>query len=88
MRACVSLDVQQRNVTEIVGSMANHCDRAVACSWCPAHRDQVDKGGCHTATLQPGEARAGRDAGLWYDGYDSIAYDCSDATDARGCIGL
>ena len=88
MRACVSLDVQQRNFTEVVGSIANHCDRPVACSWCAAHRDQVDKGSCRTATLQPGESRAGRDGGLWYDGFDSIAYDCMDATDARACLGI
>ena len=88
MRTCVALDVQQRNFTEVVGSIANHCDRPVACTWCPAHRDQVDKGSCHTTTLSPGESRAGRDAGLWYDGFDSIAYDCMDATDARGCMGI
>ena len=88
MRPCVSLDVTQRNFSEVVGSIANHCERAVACTWCPAHRDQVDKSGCHTTTLSPGESRAGRDAGLWYEGFDSIAYDCMDASDVKGCLAL
>jgi hypothetical protein len=88
MRACVSLDVEQRNVSEVVGSLANHCERAVACNWCPARHNEVDRSGCHSTSLGPGEARAGRDAGLWYDGFDSIAYDCMDATDAKGCLGL
>jgi hypothetical protein len=88
MRACVTLEVKQRNFTEVVGSLVNNCDRPVACGWCPAHRDQVDKGRCHTTTLQPGESRAGGEAGLWYEGFDSIAYDCADVADARGCLGL
>jgi hypothetical protein len=88
MRTCVTLDVQQRNVSEVVGAITNHCDRAVTCNWCPAHHDQVDRSGCHSANLAPGEARAGRDAGLWYDGFDSMAYDCMDASDAKGCLGL
>jgi hypothetical protein len=88
MRQCVALDVQQRNVSEVVGSIANHCERPVACTWCPAHRDQVDRSGCHTTNLAPGESRAGRDAGLWYDGFDSIAYDCMDANDVKGCLAL
>jgi hypothetical protein len=89
MRPCVSLEVTQRNVTEIVGSLVNHCDRPVACAWCPARRDQVDRGGgCHSATLSPNEQRGGQAAGLWYDGYDSIAYDCMDAADARACLAL
>jgi hypothetical protein len=86
MRSCVALDVQQHNLSEVVGSIANHCDHAVACTWCPAHRDQVDKSGCQTTTLRSGEARAGRAGGLWYDGFDSIAYDCIDAADARECL--
>ncbi|HEY1690739.1 MAG TPA: hypothetical protein VGG39_01170 [Polyangiaceae bacterium] len=88
MRTCVSLDVTQRNSIEVVGALENHCDRAVACTWCPAHRDQIDKGACHTANLGPGEKRAGREAGLWYEGYDSMAYDCIDANDAKGCLGI
>jgi len=86
MRGCVSLEVDQRNMSEVVGSIANHCEHAVACAWCPAHRDQVDRGGCHSTTLQPGEARAGREAGLWYDGFDSMAYDCVDAGDPGECL--
>ena len=88
MRQCVALDVQQRNVSEVVGSIVSHCERTVSCTWCPAHRDQVDRSGCHTTNLAPGEARAGRDAGLWYDGFDSIAYDCMDASDVKGCLAL
>jgi hypothetical protein len=88
MRACVSLDVQQRNFSEAVGTITNHCDRAVACTWCPAHHDQVDRSGCRTTTLQSGETRSGQPAGLGYEGYDSIAYDCMDATDPRGCLAL
>ena len=34
------------------------------------------------------EQRGGQAAGLWYDGYDSIAYDCMDAADARACLAL
>jgi hypothetical protein len=89
MRPCVTLEVTQRNFTEVVGSLSNHCDRAVACSWCPAHREQVDRGGgCRSVTLSPNEKRTGRESGLWYDGYDSIAYDCMDAADARACLAL
>jgi hypothetical protein len=88
MRPCVTLEVSQRNVSEVVGSLSNHCDRAVACTWCAAHRDQVDRSACHSAKLAPNEQRAGREAGLWYDGYDAIAYDCMDAADARGCLAL
>jgi hypothetical protein len=88
MRGCVSLDVQQRNTTEIVGTIANHCDRSVTCGWCPAHGSRVDKGTCRSATLTPNESRRGREAGLWYDGYDAIAYDCIDASDNRSCLAM
>jgi hypothetical protein len=88
MRPCVSLEVTQRNFAEVVGSMVNHCERAVSCTWCPARRSQVDRSACHSATLAPEEKRAGREAGLWYDGFDAIAYDCMDAADARGCLAL
>jgi hypothetical protein len=88
MRACVVLDVQQRNTTEVVGSIRSRCDRPVTCTWCPARRDQVDKGACRTATLVPNESKTGRDSGLWYDGYNAIAYDCVDAGDDRGCLSM
>jgi hypothetical protein len=88
MRPCVTLDVQQRNTSEVIGTIANHCTAAVTCSWCPARGDQVDKAACHSATLAPNESRAGREAGLWYDGYNAIAYDCMDARDARGCLAM
>jgi hypothetical protein len=87
MRSCVALDVRQRNATEVVGALHNGCDRAVKCTFCPARGNQVDKGGCRSATLGPNESKAGRESGLWYDGYNSIAYDCMDASDDRGCLG-
>jgi hypothetical protein len=88
MRACVALDVLQRNATEVVGALHNGCDRAVKCTFCPARGNQVDKAGCRSATLAPSESKAGRESGLWYDGYNSIAYDCMDASDDRGCLGM
>jgi hypothetical protein len=88
MRPCVALDLQQRNITEVVGSIANRCDRAVTCTWCPVHAGAVDKTQCRKATLAAGEARAGREAGLWYDGFDAMAYDCMDAADDKGCLGM
>ncbi len=88
MRPCVTLDLQQRNLTEVVGSIANRCDRAVVCTWCPVRAGVVDKTQCRKATLATGEARAGREAGLWYDGFDAMAYDCMDATDDKGCLAM
>ena len=88
MRSCVVLDAQQRNTTEVMGQMQNHCDRAVVCTWCPAHGDQVDKKACRSATLAPNESKSGREGGLWYDGYNALAYDCTDANDGRGCLGM
>jgi len=88
MRPCVSLDVQQRNTSEIVGTLTNHCSGTVTCTWCPSRADQVDKGACHSATLAPGEARSGQEAGLWYDGYNALAYDCMGEHDAPGCLGM
>jgi hypothetical protein len=86
MRACVALDVQQRNASEVVGTLTNHCDRTVLCSFCPARGGSADRTACRTATLAPAESKSGRDAGLWYDGYTAIAYDCADATDDRSCV--
>jgi hypothetical protein len=88
MRPCVTLDVDQRNTSEVVGTIVNHCDRPVACTWCPAKGDLADKSGCRTATLAPNESRTGREQGLWYDGFHAIAYDCMDATDPKGCLAL
>ncbi|HLK41097.1 MAG TPA: hypothetical protein VKU41_30310 [Polyangiaceae bacterium] len=88
-RSCVALDVHRPEVTQVSGTLTNHCDRAVSCTWCPAKGDAVDKGKqCHSTTLAPQESKAGRDAGLWYVGYSAIAYDCVDAGDDRGCIGM
>ena len=85
MRQCVALDVQQHNASEVVGTLTNHCDRTVFCSFCPARGGSADRTSCRTATLAPAESKSGRDAGLWYDGYTAIAYDCADATDDRSC---
>ena len=85
LRACVALDVREHNTTEIVGTLTNHCDRAVLCSFCPARGGTADRAGCRTVTIAPGEAKSGKADGLWYDGYTGIAYDCSDAADDRSC---
>ena len=87
MRACVTLDVRQRNQSEVVGALLNRCDRSVQCTFCPSRGSQVDKAACRSATLSPNESKAGRESGLWYDGYNSIAYDCVDVKDDRGCLG-
>jgi hypothetical protein len=86
MRACVALDVKQHNATEVLGTLTNRCDRPVFCSFCPAHGDVVDKAACRTMTLAPSEAKSGREAGLWFDGYSAIAYDCTDASDDHSCL--
>jgi hypothetical protein len=88
MRDCVALDVNQRNTNEVVGTLANRCGRAVSCTWCPSRGNQVDKSACRTATLAPSESRSGRDQGLWYEGFNGIAYDCMDAADDKACIGI
>jgi len=88
MRQCVELDVQQRNTNEVVGTIANHCDRSVACTWCPAKGDQIDRAACRSATLGQNESKAGREGGLWFDGFTAIAYDCTDVSDNKGCLAL
>jgi hypothetical protein len=85
LRACVALDVRERNTTEIVGMLTNHCDRPVFCSFCPARGGTADRGACHTISIAAGESKSGKPDGLWYDGYTGIAYDCSDAADDRSC---
>jgi hypothetical protein len=88
MRDCVALDVKQRNTSEVVGTLVNRCDRAVSCTWCPSRGNQVDKSACRSATLAPSESRSGSEKGLWYEGFNGIAYDCMDAADDKGCIGI
>ncbi len=88
MRECVSLALHQRNFTEVVGTMVSHCDKPVVCKWCPARAQQPDKTACRTATLAPGETRTGADGGLWYDGYDSMGYDCTAVGDSPACLGI
>lgn len=85
LHSCVSLEVRQRNTNEVTGKLTNNCDRPVFCSFCPARGAEVDRGGCHSATLAPTESKSGRDAGLWYDGYSGIAFNCFDAADDRRC---
>jgi hypothetical protein len=88
MRDCVALDVKQRNTSEVLGTLVNRCDRAVSCTWCPSRGNQVDKSACRSATLAPSESRSGSEKGLWYEGFNGIAYDCMDAADDKGCIGI
>ncbi len=88
MRACVSLELRQRNMSEVVGTLTSHCDHPVSCTWCPSRGDQVDKGACRTATVGPGETKSGKDAGLWYDGFNAMAYDCMDVGDDPRCLSL
>jgi hypothetical protein len=88
MRACVSLDVSQKNETEVLGTLANHCDRAVQCRWCPAHGTDLERAQCRTATLASGESKSGKAAGLWYDGFNGMAYDCIEEHDVQGCLSL
>jgi hypothetical protein len=88
MRSCVSLDLVQRNVGEIMGTLADHCDTAVTCAVCPSRGEEVDRNACRTISLAPNESRSGREAGLWYQGYSAMAYDCMAANDDRGCLAL
>jgi hypothetical protein len=88
MRECVTLDLKQRNYTEVVGTMTSHCDKPALCKWCPAKKGQVDNGACKSATINPGETKTGQEAGLWYDGFDSMGYDCMDPGDAPQCMGI
>jgi hypothetical protein len=88
LRSCVQLDLQQRNVSEVVGTMTNHCDHAVACRWCPSKGTDIERSLCHSGTLQPGETRTGQAWGLWYDGFNAMAYDCIGDGDPPGCSAL
>ena len=85
---CVSLELKQRNMTEVVGTITSHCDQPVSCTWCPSRGEQVDKSVCRTTTLGPGESKAGKDVGLWYEGYSAMAYDCMDVGDDPRCLSL
>ncbi len=88
MKPCVSLDLQQRNSSEVVGTMTNKCDHTALCHWCPSNGSQIDKTKCHTGTLAPGETRTGNQWGLWYDGYNAMAYDCTEEHDPPQCLAL
>jgi hypothetical protein len=88
MRSCVTLELKQRNMTEVVGTMTSHCDHPVSCTWCPSKGDQVDKSACRTTTIGPGESKSGQGAGLWYDGFNAMAYDCMDVGDDTRCLSL
>ena len=88
MKPCVSLDLQQRNSSEVVGTMTNRCDHTALCHWCPSNGSQIDKSKCHSGTLAPGETRTGNQWGLWYDGYNAMAYDCTEEHDPAQCLAL
>ncbi len=88
MKACVALELQQRNTSEVVGTLTNRCDHAAVCRWCPARGTQVDKTQCRSGTLTPGESRTGQPWGLWYDGFNAMAYDCTEEHDPPGCLAL
>jgi hypothetical protein len=88
MKPCVSLDLSQRNSTEVVGTMTNRCDHTAICHWCPSNGAQIDKTKCHSGTLAPGETRTGTQWGLWYDGYNAMAYDCTEEHDPPQCLAL
>jgi hypothetical protein len=86
MRDCVTLELHQRNISEVVGTMTSHCDVPVLCTWCPSHGSQVDRSACRSATFAPNESKSGREAGLWYDGFNAMAYDCMGVNDEKGCL--
>jgi hypothetical protein len=88
MRECVSLELKQRNFTEVVGTMVSHCAGPVVCKWCPAKAQQPDRNACRTGSLGPGETKSGQEGGLWFDGYDSMAYDCTAVGDSPACLGI
>jgi hypothetical protein len=88
MRDCVTLELRQRNTSEVVGTLTSHCDHPVSCTWCPAKGDAVDKSACRSTTVAPSESKSGKDAGLWYDGYNAMAYDCMDVGDDARCLSL
>jgi len=88
MKPCVSLELQQRNSSEVVGTMTNKCDHTALCHWCPATGSQIDKTKCRTGTFAPGETRTGNQWGLWYDGYNAMAYDCTEEHDPPACLAL
>jgi hypothetical protein len=87
-RECVTLELKQRNFSEVVGTMTSHCDHPVACTWCPSKGDQVDKSACRSMTIGPGETRSDKEAGLWYEGFNAMAYDCMDVGDDSRCLSL
>ena len=86
--APVCLSMPNKETRTRWSGLANHCDRSVVCAWCPSRGDQVDKTACRKTSLAPNESKAGRESGLWYEGYNAIAYDCIDANDDRGCLAM
>jgi hypothetical protein len=88
MKPCVSLELQQHNTSEVVGTMTNKCDHTALCHWCPSKGSVIDKTQCHSGTLAPGETRTGTQWGLWYDGYNAMAYDCTEEHDPPQCLAL
>jgi hypothetical protein len=88
MKPCVSLDLQQRNTSEVVGTLTNKCDHTALCHWCPSKGTQIDRTQCRSGTLAPGETRTGQQWGLWFDGYNALAYDCTEEHDPPACLAL
>lgn len=88
LRSCVTLEVMQKNVSEVEGTLKNQCDHAAVCHWCPSRGTNIDRSACRGGTLQPGESRTGTPWGLRYDGYDALAYDCIGDTDPPACLAL
>jgi hypothetical protein len=88
MRDCVTLSLWQRSEGDLVGTLTSRCERPVACTWCPARGDDVDRSACRSATLAPGERRYGQSDGLYYTGFRAIAYDCADVDDEARCRSL
>jgi hypothetical protein len=89
MRPCAPLEVKQYSGTAIEGTLTNKCDVPIACTWCPVPKGgAADKTQCRRATLGIGEQRTSREGGLWFDGYDTMAYDCIDASDNKMCLAL
>jgi hypothetical protein len=68
--------------------MSSHCDHPVSCTWCPSKGDQVDKSQCRSMTINPNETKADKEAGLWYEGFNAMAYDCMDVGDDTRCLSL
>ncbi len=84
-RDCVALSLWLPRDGDLVGTLTSRCERPVACTWCPARGDNVERSACRSATLAPGERRYGQSDGLYFTGFSGIAYDCMDVDDDARC---